>query len=121
MSKQQVVKIKSIHLNERQLEIIKVALGSYGKYTMLFTAFFEMENITDLSDIDFALRQKFITWIDKTEYKRKLKMALLSCFDNIKLEVIKSKSHIENNITVDSIFFRSKKVFLLYYPDFFVV
>lgn len=120
MSKQQVVKIKSIHLNERQLEIIKVALGSYGKYTMLFTAFFEMENITDLSDIDFALRQKFITWIDKTEYKRKLKMALLSCFDNIKLEVIKSKSHIENNITVDSIFFRSKKVFLLYYPDYSV-
>lgn len=120
MSKQQVVKIKSIQLNERQFDLLKVALGSYGKYTTLFTAFFQAENITDLSDIDFALRQKFITWIDKTEYKRKLKMALLSCFDNIKLEVIKSKSHIENNITVDSIFFRSKKVFLLYYPDYSV-
>ena len=120
MSKQQVVKIESIQLNERQFDLIKVALGSYGKYTALFTAFFQAENITDFSDIDFALRQKFITWIDKTEYKRKLKMALLSCFDNIKLEVIKSKSHIENNITVDSIFFRSKKVFLLYYPNYSV-
>ena len=120
MSKQQVVKIKSIQLNERQLEIIKVALGSYGKYTKLFTAFFGMENITDFSDIDFEVRQKFIKWIDKTEYKRKLKMALLSCFDNIGIEYIRSRSHIENAVTVDSLFFCGNKIFLLYYPDYSV-
>ena len=120
MSKQQVIKIKSIQLNESQLEIIKAALGSYGKYAALFTAFFQMENITDFSDIDYATRQKFITWLDKTEYSHKIKAVLLSCFDNIKLEFIKSRSHIKNTATVDSTFFKSKEVFLLYYPDYSV-
>ena len=120
MSKQQAIKIKSIQLNESQLEIIKVALGSYGKYTTLFTAFFQTENIMDFSDIDFATRQKFITWLTKTEYSHKIKAVLLSCFDNIKLEFIKSRSHIKNAVTVDNTFFQSKEVFLLYYPDYSV-
>lgn len=118
MSKSQVIQInKNKYLGESQLAIIGICLGSYKKYLSIFVAFFNEVKIEDISYIDYGIRENFICFLNKTAYKGKLKKALLSCFDNIKIEAIKQRSHLQQTITAENAFFKSEAIFLLYYPD----